>query len=52
MPLEAGWNRSLRGNRLPIEAVVKTRDEMIRAVRFPISLERQALHRARVVAMK
>lgn len=39
--------RSLRGLRLPIEVVVRTRDEMTRAARVPTSLERQALDRGR-----
>jgi predicted nucleotidyltransferase len=41
--------RSLRGIRLPIEVVVRTRDEMIRAGRVPTSLERQALDRGRLL---
>lgn len=41
--------RSLRGIRLPIEVVVRTRDEMIRAGRVPTSLERQASDRGRLL---
>ncbi|WP_300971311.1 nucleotidyltransferase domain-containing protein [Thiocapsa sp.] len=41
--------RSLRGIRLPIEVVVRTRDEMIRAGRVSTSLERQALDRGRLL---
>ncbi|MBV5347963.1 nucleotidyltransferase domain-containing protein [Lamprocystis purpurea] len=41
--------RSLRGLLLPIEVVVRTRDEVTRAARFPASLERQALDHGRVL---
>jgi uncharacterized protein len=41
--------RSLRGIRLPIEVVVRTRDEMIRAGRVSTSLERQVLDRGRLL---
>ncbi len=41
--------RSLRGIRLPIEVVVRTRDEMIHAARVPTSLERQALDQGRLL---
>lgn len=41
--------RSLRGIRLPVEVVVRTRDKMIRAARVPTSLERQALDRGRLL---
>lgn len=41
--------RSLCGIRLPIEVVVRTRDEMNRAARIPTSLERQAVDRGRLL---
>ncbi|WP_295403652.1 nucleotidyltransferase domain-containing protein [uncultured Thiocystis sp.] len=41
--------RSLRGIRLPLEVIVRTRDEMTRAARVPTSLERQALERGRLL---
>jgi predicted nucleotidyltransferase len=41
--------RSLRGIRLPIEVVVRTREEMVRAARVPTSLERQAVDRGRLL---
>jgi predicted nucleotidyltransferase len=41
--------RSLRGLTLPIEVVVRTRDEVATAARVATSLERQALDRGRVL---
>jgi predicted nucleotidyltransferase len=41
--------RCLRGLRLPIEVVVRTRAEVTRAARFAASLERQALDHGRVL---
>lgn len=41
--------RSLRGIRLPIEVVVRTRDEMVRAAGVPTSLERQAVDQGRLL---
>lgn len=41
--------RSLRGLRLPIEVLVRTRDEVTRAARLEASLERQALDRGLVL---
>ncbi|TCT19297.1 nucleotidyltransferase domain-containing protein [Thiobaca trueperi] len=41
--------RSLRGIRLPIEVVVRTRDEMSRAALTPTSLERQAMEQGQVL---
>ncbi|WP_295392685.1 nucleotidyltransferase domain-containing protein [uncultured Thiodictyon sp.] len=41
--------RSLYGLTLPIEIVVRTRDEVTRAARVATSLERQALDRGRVL---
>ncbi|MGB5830369.1 MAG: nucleotidyltransferase domain-containing protein [Thiohalocapsa sp.] len=39
--------RSLRGIQLPIDVLVRTRDEIERAAQVPISLERQVLEQGR-----
>ena len=41
--------RSLRGLPLPIEAVVRTREEVAQATRVPTSLERKVLAEGRIL---